>query len=185
MFYTNAYGSPLGTLTLAGDGEHLTGLWIEGQKYYGGSILSSALEREDAAPFPQVVKWLERYFSGERPQIEELPLAPGGSEFQRRVWKLLCAIPYGAVTTYGALAKEVAAQMGREHMSAQAVGGAVGHNPISIIIPCHRVLGADGGLTGYAGGIDRKKWLLEHEGAIKASAWDCEAAEGMSHEAEI
>ena len=105
--------------------------------------------------------WLE---AGERPESGELKLDPGGGEFRRTVWEELCRIPYGSVTTYGALARTVAARLGRASMSAQAVGGAVGHNPISILIPCHRVVGADGSLTGYAGGIDKKLWLLDHEG---------------------
>lgn len=112
------------------------------------------------------VEWLERYFNGEQPEIAELVLAPQGSEFRQIVWKNLCEIPYGKVVTYGELAKKVAVQMGRERMSAQAVGGAVGHNPISVIIPCHRVIGADGSLTGYAGGIEKKRMLLELEGVL-------------------
>lgn len=103
----------------------------------------------------------------QKPMLSELALAPQGSDFQQNVWKLLCEIPYGETTTYGELAKRVAAQMGRETMSAQAVGGAVGWNPISIIIPCHRVVGADGSLTGYAGGLDKKLRLLEIEGRTK------------------
>lgn len=138
MYYMSEYDSPLGSLTLAADGESLVGLWLEGQKY----------------------------FAGEKPAIDELPLEPMGGEFRQEVWKLLCDIPYGQVTTYGEIAKKVAERLGRESMSAQAVGGAVGHNPISIIIPCHRVIGADGSLTGYAGGIDKKIWLLAHEGVI-------------------
>ena len=107
---------------------------------------------------------LDRYFAGEKPEISELPLAPIGGEFRQAVWKILCEIPYGQVTTYGEIAKKIAAQRNRKTMSAQAVGGAVGHNPISIIIPCHRVVGSNGSLTGYAGGIDLKIKLLEHEG---------------------
>ena len=109
--------------------------------------------------------WLDRYFAGGRPSLCELPLAPAGSEFRQGVWSILCEIPYGEVTTYGDIAKKVAARMGNKSMSAQAVGGAVGHNPISIIIPCHRVVGSNGSLTGYAGGIKTKIKLLELEGA--------------------
>ena len=109
-------------------------------------------------------KWLDRYFKGEKPQISELDLEPIGSDFAKNVWKLLCEIPYGEVTTYGEIAKKVAKIMNKSTMSAQAVGGAVGHNPISIIIPCHRVIGTNGSLTGYAGGIDKKIFLLKHEG---------------------
>lgn len=110
-------------------------------------------------------KWLDRYFAGERPSVTELRLAPEGSGFRREVWEMLCEIPYGQVTTYGTIAQRIAARRGGGGSWAQAVGGAVGHNPISIIIPCHRVVGADGSLTGYAGGIERKRWLLSHEGA--------------------
>ena len=108
-------------------------------------------------------KWLDEYFNGKKPEITELDLAPIGSEFAKNVWKILCEIPYGKVTTYGEIAKKMAKIMHKEKMSAQAVGGAVGHNPISIIIPCHRVVGANGSLTGYAGGIDKKIYLLKHE----------------------
>ena len=112
-----------------------------------------------------MVEWLERYFAGKKPSPEDLPLRPEGTVFRQMVWRELLHIPYGQVTTYGSLAKAVARKMGRETMSAQAVGQAVGHNPISIIIPCHRVVGANGSLTGYAGGLDRKIRLLELEGA--------------------
>ena len=108
-------------------------------------------------------KWLDEYFNGKKPEITELDLAPIGSEFAKNVWEILCEIPYGKVTTYGEIAKKMAKIMHKEKMSAQAVGGAVGHNPISIIIPCHRVVGANGSLTGYAGGIDKKIYLLKHE----------------------
>ncbi len=108
-------------------------------------------------------KWLDEYFNGKKPEISELDLAPIGSEFAKKVWEILCEIPYGKVTTYGEIAKKMAKIMHKEKMSAQAVGGAVGHNPISIIIPCHRVVGANGSLTGYAGGIDKKIYLLKHE----------------------
>lgn len=109
-------------------------------------------------------KWLDRYFSGQKPCPDELPLAPEGTEFQKLIWGLLCEIPYGTVTTYGDLAKKAAARMGRDTMSGQAVGGVLAHNPVSIIIPCHRVVGSGGSLTGYAGGLERKIWLLDHEG---------------------
>lgn len=158
------YSSPVGRLTLCADGAHLTELWLEGQKYFGCSRAEEA--RADALPlFADVRAWLDRYFSGERPLPGDLPLRPGGSAFQQRVWKLLCEIPYGGTTTYGGLAGRLAEELGRETMSSQAVGGAVGRNPISIIIPCHRVVGWDGRLTGYAGGLTVKKWLLDHEGA--------------------
>jgi len=163
MTYTTHYTSPLGDLLLAERDGSLTGLWIEGQKYFAGIPDEGGEERE--TPTLALTKvWLDRYFAGEKPQIGELPLSPVGSEFQRAVWDILREIPYGEVTTYGDIAKKIALGMGKPKMSAQAVGGAVGRNPISIIIPCHRVVGAHGSLTGYAGGIDIKVKLLSHEG---------------------
>lgn len=164
MYYSTTYSSPVGKLTLASDGEGLSGLWIEGQKYFGKSVPGGLIEKHDVPVFDAAKSWLDRYFKGEKPEISELLLRPNGSEFRLRVWKLLCEIPYGEVTTYGEIAKTVAAQMNLKSMSGQAVGGAVGHNPISIIIPCHRVVGADGSLTGYAAGIEVKRKLLELEG---------------------
>ena len=164
MYFSTTYLSPVGKLTLASDGQHLTGLWMEGQKYFGGGILE-ILEEKDSLPlFITVKEWLNQYFAGEKPLPSQLPLLPLGSPFRQTVWHILCEIPYGEVTTYGAIAKKAAAQMRKETMSCQAVGGAIGHNPISIIIPCHRVIGANGSLTGYAGGIATKVKLLEHEG---------------------
>jgi methylated-DNA-[protein]-cysteine S-methyltransferase len=162
MYYSTVYQSPIGELTLAGDGKNLVGLWIEGQKYHGGALPEKADERRDLAVFDQTKDWLDRYFSDEKPDASELPLAPIGGEFRQDVWNILLSIPYGSLTTYGEIAKEIAARSGR--MSARAVGGAVGHNPISIIIPCHRVVGSNGNLTGYAGGVRAKVKLLEHEG---------------------
>ena len=164
MYFCSQYMSPVGRLTLASDGGSLSGLWLEGQKYFGGAL--GALEERVGLPvFAQTKGWLDRYFTGERPDPAELPLAPVGSPFRQEVWRLLLRIPYGQVTTYGALSRGLARTLGRLRMSAQAVGGAVGHNPISIIIPCHRVVGADGSLTGYAGGVAVKRALLELEGA--------------------
>ena len=165
MYYTTTHQSPVGMLTLASDGDTLVGLWIEGQKYYGGTILDTATEKDVIPVFNMTKIWLDRYFGGENPTIKELPLAPIGGDFRHDVWNILCEIPYGEVITYGDIAKKIAVKRGKESMSAQAVGGAVGHNPISIIIPCHRVVGSDGSLTGYAGGIDTKKRLLALEGA--------------------
>lgn len=167
MFYTTTHPSPAGLYTLACDdaGKALVGLWLEGQKYYGASILSdAAVEREDMPVLGAAKKWMDRYFAGKKPAISELPLAPAGSAFRRDVWRILCEIPYGELITYGDIAKKMAVRMGKKSMSSQAVGGAVGHNPISIIIPCHRVVGANGSLTGYAGGIETKTKLLELEG---------------------
>ena len=154
-----------GKILLASKDNKLIGLWIEGQKYYLEKLKEEIQEKEDDIILVKAKKWLDRYFKGEKPQISELDLAPIGSDFAKNVWKLLCEIPYGEVTTYGEIAKKVAKIMNKSRMSAQAVGGAVGHNPISIIIPCHRVIGTNGSLTGYAGGIDKKIFLLKHEGA--------------------
>lgn len=153
--------SPLGKLTLSGNGEALTGLWIENQKYFG-STLAPMPEKRCVPVFLETIEWLERYFRGENPGIPPA-LAPKGSVFRRQVWELLQKIPYGTVTTYGALAEELSRQNGGTAVSARAVGGAVGHNPISILIPCHRVIGKDGSLTGYAGGTEKKQYLLELE----------------------
>lgn len=163
MYYSTTYPSPVGLLTLACDGEDLVGLWTEGQKYHGDTIPEAMIEKDDMPVFDATKKWLHRYFLGERPNPSELPLAPIGGEFRQDVWHILCEIPYGEVTTYGGIAKKMAEKMGKKSMSSQAVGGAVGHNPISIIIPCHRVVGSNGSLTGYAGGIDIKIKLLELE----------------------
>jgi methylated-DNA-[protein]-cysteine S-methyltransferase len=164
MFYSTTCTSPVGVLTLAADGENLVGLWIEGQKYHGESLREPMTARDDLPVFGAAREWLDRYFAGEKPAPSELPLAPVGGEFRQAVWEILCAIPYGTVTTYGDIAKKMAQETGKPDMSAQAVGGAVGHNPLSIIIPCHRVVGANGSLTGYAGGIGTKVKLLELEG---------------------
>ena len=164
MYYSATYSSPLGWLTLASDGENLIGLWIEGQKYFADTIPGVMNAKEDLPVFDATRKWLDRYFAGERPAISELPLSPIGGEFRQGVWSILCDIPYGQVITYGDIARKMAVRMNRERMSSQAVGGAVGHNPISIIIPCHRVVGSNGSLTGYAGGIGKKIKLLELEG---------------------
>lgn len=155
------YSSPLGVLTLAAENGELKGLWMEGQKYFGAGL---ALEPGDDPAFRTAGRWLDSYFRGERPGMEGLTLSPEGTPFRREVWELLLEIPYGEVTSYGELAARLSERTGRA-VPARAVGGAVGHNPISIIIPCHRVLGADGSLTGYAGGVERKSWLLRHEGA--------------------
>ena len=169
MYYTTDYNTPIGRLTLAADnhGDAITGAWFEGQKYFGGTSRHDFEEGRSLAVLDDARSWLDRYFSGEKPSPDELPLAPYGSRFRQEVWRLLCEIPYGQVTTYGKLAAEAARKVGKEKMSAQAIGGAVGHNPISVIIPCHRVIGADGSMTGYAGGIELKEWLFDHEGAIK------------------
>ncbi|WP_455651498.1 methylated-DNA--[protein]-cysteine S-methyltransferase [Phascolarctobacterium sp.] len=170
MYYSTVYLSPLGKITLAcdADGKNLVGLWLEGQKHYGASLDEPLTENDSVPLFDAAKNWLDRYFAGAEPELAELPLAPRGSEFRQGVWEILCAIPYGEVITYGAIAKKMASRLRKKSMSGQAVGGAVGHNPISIIIPCHRVVGADGSLTGYAGGLEKKIRLLELEGVDTA-----------------
>lgn len=165
MCYSTHYHSPLGSLMLASDGDNLIGLWIEGQKYFAAKVAEEISEKDDLPVFSDVKTWLNQYFAGEKPAISDLPLAPVGGAFRQSVWDILCEIPYSEVITYGEIARRMAVRMNRKSMSSQAIGGAVGHNPISIIIPCHRVVGANGSLTGYAGGIDNKIKLLEHEGA--------------------
>ncbi|WP_312289504.1 methylated-DNA--[protein]-cysteine S-methyltransferase [Stutzerimonas nitrititolerans] len=139
---------------------------MEGQKYFGGCVTGDLVPQDDLPLFVQTRQWLDQYFAGEQPAIASLPLAPSGSSFRKAVWALLCEIPYGEITTYGEIARVVANRTNLPSMSSQAVGGAVGHNPISIIIPCHRVVGRNGSLTGYAGGLAKKVQLLEHEGAM-------------------
>ena len=162
--YITYYNSILGKLTIASDGENIIGLWIEGQKYFEDTIKNeNIIKKDNLEIFVKTKDWLDRYFRGKRPDIKELKLSPKGSEFRKNVWKILCKIPYGQTITYGKIAKEIATLMNKKSMSAQAVGNAVGHNPISIIIPCHRVIGENGSLTGYAGGIGKKIKLLELE----------------------
>ena len=158
-----SYDSPLGAITLAAGDDGLKGLWFEGQRYYAGT-LDAPMEAGENPHLGAARAWLDKYFAGGDPQISNLTLAPIGGEFRQVVWQLLREIPRGQVRTYGELAAEAAARMGKGRGSARAVGGAVGHNPISIIVPCHRVVGAGGNLSGYAGGIARKLRLLEHEG---------------------
>ena len=155
-----SYDSPLGEIVLLFEDDALAGLWFAGQKYFPAAAM---VPDEGLSLFYAARRWLDAYFAGARPDPAALPIAPAGSDFRRLIWSMLMEIPYGRTATYGALAKGAAERLGLASMSAQAVGGAVGHNPISILIPCHRVLGADGSLTGYAGGLERKRWLLEHE----------------------
>ena len=152
MMHFAEYDSPVGTLLLQSDGEHLTGLWMD--RECPETTRDPVLERAMA--------WLDDYFRGEVREVD-VPLAPTGTAFQQQVWQILLTIPYGQARTYGDIAREMAARLGKEKMTPQAVGQAVGSNPISILIPCHRVVGAKGQLTGYAWGIEKKKWLLNHE----------------------
>ena len=161
MLYFSVCDSPLGEITLFSDGASLCALHLAGQKH--GFPKGEALRKDDFPLFAEVKKWLQEYFAGKNPSAEKIPLAPVGSEFQKLIWGYLREIPYGETVTYGALAARAAKEMGKKAMSAQAVGGAVGRNPVSIIVPCHRVVGANGKLTGYDGGLDKKIWLLEHE----------------------
>lgn len=163
MTYTQHYDSPLGGILLAADDVGLTGLWFDGQKYFARGLSNERIEQETSV-LAEAKRWLDIYFTGKEPDFTP-PLHPIGSAFRRSVWEILLQIPYGQNTTYGEIARQLAKKQGLDRMSAQAVGGAVGHNEISIIIPCHRVVGADGSLTGYAGGIGKKEKLLELERA--------------------
>lgn len=164
MTYLSAYSSPLGAITLASDGECLIGLWFDGQQYDRQAVPENAVFRE-VPPFAETRRWLDAYFAGQQPDYLP-PLRLTGSPFRQMVGEIMLGIPYGTTTTYAAIASEVAHRKNRPSMSAQAVGQAVGHNPIGVIVPCHRVLGSAGQLTGYAGGLDRKFHLLRHEGAL-------------------
>ena len=162
MQYISYYSSPLGGVLLAADGAGLTGLWFEGQKYFARCLDKEHVE-EEVPLFETAKRWLDVYFSGEEPDFS-VPVHFTGTAFQNDVWEILCAIPYGQVTTYGEIAKRLAAGRGLNRISAQAVGGAVGRNGISIIVPCHRVVSSNGSLTGYAGGLARRRRLLNLEG---------------------
>ena len=162
MEYTHHYDSPLGGITMASDGERLTGLWFDGQKYFADT-LDEAHEERSLPVFTQADRWLSTYFGGRAPDFTP-PLAMKTTGFRRAVWEILLTIPYGQTMTYGQIADRIAGQRDLAGMSAQAVGGAVGHNAISLIIPCHRVVGTGGSLTGYAGGLEKKLYLLALEG---------------------
>lgn len=162
MFYTFYNNSPVGRLLMISDGQNLTGLQMNKQHY--SHISEDWIKNENLPVFLQTEHRLDDYWSDKKPSIAGLPLKPCGSDFQQKVWEILKTIPYGEYLTYGDIAKQVAQECGKTKMSAQAVGGAVGHNPICIIIPCHRVIGANGNLTGYDGGVDKKVILLRHEG---------------------
>ena len=164
MYYKAQYISPLGDILLASDESSIIGLWTQQQKYIDHTMPKEMIEKYNIPILKEAIGWLDAYFAGKKPKVSDLPLAPIGGQFKQQVWRILTKIPYGELRTYGSIAEEVARAMGKERMSAQAVGGAVGHNPISIIIPCHRVVGKNGSLTGYAGGLDKKIKLLEHEG---------------------
>lgn len=161
MQYINHYQSPLGSITMASNGNAITGLWFDGQKYFPNNLQHA--QNKNLPVFAETKRWLDIYFSGTKPDFTP-PLYLIGTPFRMAVWQILRDIPYGTTITYGYIAQLLAAQKGTAKISAQAVGGAVGHNPISIIVPCHRVIGANDSLTGYAGGIDKKIKLLQYEG---------------------
>lgn len=168
MDFVSHYDTPLGRITMASDGTRLIGLWFDGQKYYADTLNQAFEERNDLPVIEQTHRWLDHYFAGEIPDFSPALLLRT-NDFRRRVWEILLTIPYGHTMTYGDIARIIAQEKGLKNMSAQAVGGAVSHNPISLIIPCHRVVGANGSLTGYAGGIERKRWLLEMEKTVERS----------------
>ncbi len=161
MEYTYGYDSPLGRIFLAADGQALTGLWFEGQKYFAAK-LDRDHEEKNLPVFERTGEWLDLYFSGKKPDFTP-PLTLKGTSFQREVWEVMLAISFGQTISYAEIAMGIAKNRGISSMSAQAVGNAVAHNPISLIIPCHRVVGTNGSLTGYAGGLEKKKWLLALE----------------------
>lgn len=163
MTYVSHYDSPLGGITISGNGRELTGLWFDGQKYFGDT-LPKAYEKKNCPVFELTKNWLDVYFSGRAPAFTP-PLKMETTPFRKAVWEIMLTIPFGQTMTYGEIADKLARQKGLTSMSAQAVGGAVGHNSISLIIPCHRVVGTNGSLTGYAGGIKKKVRLLTMEQA--------------------
>ena len=164
IYYKTNYKSPLGNITISCDEqENIVELWFSGQKHFGNTIDAKIIKKDNIKIFDKTKNWLDKYFKGDKPNIKNIPLKPIGTKFRQQVWKILYKIPYGKTITYGDIAKQIGKQKGITKMSAQAVGGAVGHNPIAIIIPCHRVIGKNGNLTGYAAGIYKKKKLLELE----------------------
>ena len=163
MDYTTEYNSPIGKILLASNGTSITGLWFLDQNHFGTTLRSPALDGTSLPVLQQAIQWLDDYWRGTNPSPATLPIQLRGTAFQQETWKLLLELPYGTTITYGELARRYAVKSGIEAMSARAVGNAVGRNPISIIIPCHRVVGASGRMTGYAGGIVRKTALLQHE----------------------
>ena len=162
MIFVSHYDSPLGMIYMAADDDVLKGVWFEGQKYFASGLDKKETEDKETPVLKQTKEWLDLYFAGKEPDFTP-PLHLIGSDFRQAVWNILLSIPYGRTMTYGQIAKQLAKNTGIDKMSAQAVGGAVGHNPISIIVPCHRVVGTNGSLTGYAGGLDKKIALLKLE----------------------
>lgn len=164
IYYKNEYKSPLGIITICcNEDEKVVGLFFKNQKYFADNIDGKITENNNLKIFVTVKSWLDKYFAGKKPNIKEIPIKFIGNDFRKSVWKILYKIPYGKTVTYGDIARQIAKQKDITKMSAQAIGGAVGHNPISIIVPCHRVVGKNGKLTGYAAGLNKKKKLLELE----------------------
>ena len=162
MDHITYYSSPLGRMTLVSNGKELTGLWFEGQRNSSIAQDCIAHDKDDLPVFQETIRWLDTYFGGEIPDFTP-PIRMHGTVFRQMVWEILLTIPYGQTTTYGEIARRVAREKKVPVMSAQAVGGAVGHNDIALIIPCHRVVGKNGSLTGYAAGLDKKAYLLKME----------------------
>lgn len=162
--FKDHYQSPLGTITLLSDGQHLLGLWFEGQTYYGAKYDLKQIPTGQPAPIRKARQWLDDYFVGDDPDPKQVPVQPATTSFRQKVYKVLQEVPYGTTTTYKELSDQLQQGVANKKNLARAVGNAVGHNPILLIIPCHRVLGSDGSLTGYAAGLDRKKALLSMEG---------------------
>lgn len=171
MKYKTYYDSPFGKIILESDGDSLTVLKFKCHRFYHEIREEKITLNDKLDIFIKTKCWLDKYFRGEKPSIKKLKLSPDGNEFRQNVWKILCDIPYGKTITYGNIAKQIAIKMGKKSMSAQAIGNAVGHNPISIIIPCHRVIGANGSLIGYGGGIKNKLKLLELENVDMSSLY--------------
>lgn len=172
VLYRKTYESPVGTLFLVGGEDALAGLWRQEYCQYLPEFAGETVVDGMTPALEKTGEWLDRYFAGEAVSAAEIPLAPRGSAFRREVWEIVRDIPYGTLMTYGEIAKILAARRGIPRMAAQAVGGAVGHNPISIIVPCHRVIGTGGNLTGYGGSMWVKKWLLAHEGLDLSQFYD-------------
>lgn len=164
MDYIQEYNSPLGSITIASDEASVTGIWFENSRFFSKALSGKYINQATAAA-EQAVHWLDIYFNNKIPDFTP-PLQLNGTDFRLTVWKILLDIPYGETVSYGDIAKTVAEKQGIAKMSAQAVGNAIGHNPISIIVPCHRVVGSNGSLTGYSGGIERKKALLDIESNV-------------------
>lgn len=162
MGFFSEYESPFGTMTMASNGRAVSGLWYKTHRYKDEVLGKAPVRNDDDPILKQLAEWLDAYFAKKRPAIDELPLEPVGSDFRQEVWRALRKIPYGETVTYGELSEEVRRIRGKA--SPRSIGGAVGHNPISIVVPCHRVVGASGSLTGFGGGIDKKVLLLTHEG---------------------